>query len=61
MLNDNPRVEKMVEKLFDLMACDEITNEWEGEFINDMDDQMKAGKPFSPGQVYKIEQLFERY
>jgi hypothetical protein len=61
MLNDTPRLNLMIDKLYDAVSRGYIDNDWEESFILDMHDKKVAGSPYSLKQAAKIEELFERY
>lgn len=51
----------MVDKLWELVAYNDITNAWEVDFLESMVRIRKVNGTFSRKQAEKIEELFERY
>ena len=60
MLDQTPRIHLMIEKLYDQYQRGCIEDEWTEKFILDMHAWMKQNATFSPKQIAKIEELFER-
>ena len=61
MIN-RPRLNLMLERLYDQQARGYITDEWAVKFILDMSEKIKLDYyPFSSKQLEMIDKLFERY
>jgi len=63
MLGDKARLQKMSQKLYELVEEGYVTDDWEIEFICDVRIKLndRRYQSLTPTQVSKLEELFERY
>jgi len=61
MIDDNPRIKLMIDKLVDQVARGHIENDWAEHFIFDMKEKIDGPYPLTEKQIAKLEEIFERY
>ena len=52
--------ETVYDELNDLLAADEGMNDWEVEFIDDMDQRRREGAPLTDNMKAKISQIWDK-
>lgn len=61
MLEDNPRLIMMVNKLKIEISAGRIENDWVETFIFNVDLKLKNNQKLTASQTAKIEELFDKY
>lgn len=61
MLEDNPRLIMMVNKLKIEISAGRIENDWVETFIFNVDLKLKNNQKLTASQIAKIEELFDQY